>query len=148
MNDMRLPSLLRIGSMRQAATERRLRLVQAELEVASQRHQAARDRHATRLASEQAVTAGCYDDPADEQGWIARAHQSAITSAAASAVDESGAEATRCEAGRREAALAVLRNEARQTLLTGQVAAGRRAATLRREEEATEELPRSRARRC
>ena len=148
MNDTRLPALLRIGSMRQVASERRLRLVQAELEVASQRHQAAQDRHAARLAAERAVTAGCYGDPADEQGWIARAHRSASTSAAASEVDASGAEATRCEAGRRDAALAVLRNEARLTLLTGQVAAGRRAATLRQEEEAVEELPRPLARRC
>lgn len=148
MADTRLPALLRIVSMRQVATERRLRLVQTELEVASRRHQAARHSHAVRLAAEHAVTAGCYDNPADEQGWIARALQTVITTAAASEVDESEAETGRCEARRRAAALAVMRNEARQTLLNGQAAAGRRAATLRKEEEAADELPHPRVRRC
>ncbi|KHL25226.1 hypothetical protein PK98_00160 [Croceibacterium mercuriale] len=134
--------------MRQVATERRLRTVQAELDLASRRHQAARRWHAARVADEHAVTAGCYDNPADEQGWIARTLQTAITTAAASEVDQSEAETSRCEAGRRAAALAVMRNEARQTLLNGQVAAGRRAATLRKEEEAADELPHSRTRRC
>lgn len=139
MADTRLHAMQRIGEVRQVATERRLRLVQAELEEANRQCHSARRRHAVRLAAERVVTEGCYSDPADEQGWIARAWQSAITSEAAEEVGSREAAAERCESGRRQAALAVLRNEAQQDILARRVAAGRRTATLRQEEEAADE---------
>jgi len=148
MADTQLRALQRIGDMRQVATERRLRLVQVELEEANRQCQSARRLHAARLAAEQRTTADCYSNPADEQGWIARTRQSAITSRAADAVDSSTAEAERCEAGRREAALAVLRNGVQQDVLARRLAAGRRAASVRQEEEAADEALRPVARQC
>lgn len=148
MADTQLRALKRIGDMRQVTTERRLRLVQIELEEANRQCQSAQRLHATRMAAEQRTTADCYSNPADEQGWIARLRQAAITTEAADAVDSRTAEAKRCEAGRREAALAVLRNGVQQDVLARQVAAGRRAASLRQEEEAADEALRPVARRC